>query len=240
MEAWKALRALGREGGPALVLLLQEGTPQVKMAAATLLGCLDQRSLLPLCRALGDPDPEVAAAGAFALGDLGCSQAAPRLLLEVLPAPTRSAPLVRAAAASSLLELGAPWGVPFLLGLLQAGCPGNGPLAKAFHLPEKERWALEKEIGLRALRRLSGKRFGLEPEQGWKDLRKGAQKWEAWWKEEKAKVLSRTSPKALQALRSALARLEKALPNLSPGERTRARAWIRETRRILEEGKGVE
>ncbi len=236
--AWRKVKDLGEKGGPVLVRILTEGPPQSRMAAATLLGCLSPRSLLPLCRALDDPDPEVGAAAAFALGDLGDGRALPRLLLEVLPAPSPRAPVVRAAAASSLYELGSTSGIPFLLGLLQAGTPGNGPRARAFHLPEKDRWALEKEIGLRVLRRLSGKRFGLEPEQGWADLKKGAAAWSAWWKAEGKRKKKPLGRKARKALEEALLRVRKALPLLGGEERIRAEEWQKAARRAL--GEGVE
>jgi len=234
-EAWKKVKDLGEKGGPALARILREGPPQSRMAAATLLGCLSSRSLLPLSRALDDPDPEVGAAAAFALGDLGDGRALPRLLLEVLPAPSPLAPVVRAAAASSLLELGSTSGIPFLLGLLQAGTPENGPLARAYHLPEKDRWALEKEIALRVLRRLSGKNFGLEPEQGWKDLVKGAAAWRAWWNAEGKGKKKPLGQKARKALEAALLRVRKALPTLKGEERTRAEEWRKAARRALEE-----
>ncbi len=237
-KAWSEVKALGSKGGPILVRILSEGPAQSKMAAATLLGCLDEKALVPLCRALDDPDPEVGAAAAFALGDLGDSRALPRLLLEVLPAPSPHAPVVRAAAASSLLELGSTSGIPFLLGILQAGTPENGPLARAFHLPRKDRWALEKEIALRVLRRLSGKRFGLEPEQGWADLKKGAASWLAWWKGEGKKKKRPLGKEGRKALEEALTRVREALPYLGGEDRVRAGEWVKAARLAL--GKGVE
>ncbi len=235
-KAWEELKHMGKKEGPALAGILLEGPPQSRMAAATLLGCLSSRALLPLCKALDDPDPEVAAAAAFALGDLGDPRALPRLLLEVLPAPSLHAPVVRAAAASSLLQLGCAQGVPFLLGLLQAGTPGNGPLARTFYLPEKDRWALEKEIGLRALRRLAGKRFGLEPEQSWADLKRGAASWLQWWTREGSQRVPPLAPPAREVLRKARSRVQEAFPRLKGKERLQAAAWLQAASRALQQG----
>jgi hypothetical protein len=141
--------------------------------------------------------------------------------------------VVRAAAASSLLELGSTAGVPFLLGLLEAGTPGNGPRARTFFLPEKERWALEKEIALRALRRLSGRKFGLEPEQGWEDLKKGAALWAEWWKKEGSRNRMDLPPRAEAALLEAISRVERAIPFLEGTGRSRAGTWVKEARRAL-------
>ncbi len=187
---WRELEKLGDASAPGLERILESGPRLSRMIAATLLGnkCASKSSLRLLLRTAKDSDPEVAASACLALGDLGDKRAIPSLEKLVEPSASSFDPLVRTAAASALLRLGYTDAVPFLVSILEAGIPGDRGPEKKYGLPIKQRWALEKEIAVSALRNYSGKSFGFEPELGYRDQAEKARAWRKWWEARKSKL----------------------------------------------------
>lgn len=122
-DAWLAPRIadiLTRHGEPAvdpLIAVLDDSAPQPARAwAANVLGEVrSQRAFGALVRALGDPDDEVRAKAATALGRLGDRRAVGYLLEHLLTDP---APFVRLRIASSLAQFGGPEVIDRLVGAL--------------------------------------------------------------------------------------------------------------------------
>jgi len=112
-DAWLAPRIadiLARHGDvvvdPLLVLLSDSNHPAARAWAANVLGEVKaQRAFPALARSLNDPNDEVRAKVATALGRLGDRRAVPPLLEHLLTDP---APFVRARIASTLAQFGGP------------------------------------------------------------------------------------------------------------------------------------
>lgn len=144
-----------------------------RQAAVFALGELGDLDASPfLIQELGDPGPSAYEA-ALALGKLGGSDAV-EPLREAAETHGTSTEL-RTAAASALLDLGRPdLAAPLLKAVLLAGTPFGRELAERHGLPDKTRWALERQLCVDAIRRFTGgETFGMDPDSSWPRLRDG-------------------------------------------------------------------
>ena len=111
-----ALGALARLGDPSLAPMvtaaLSDPTPAVRRRAAELAAAVPAVPLVALAGLLDDPDPLVAEAACWALGERQDTAAVERL---VAPAGSHPDPLVREAAVAALGALGDPRGLPAVL-----------------------------------------------------------------------------------------------------------------------------
>lgn len=126
--------------------------------------------------ALLDAPPSVAARAAMALGK--CEpDAAHRSLLAAMNRHDLD-PLVRTAAAATLLDLGDRRVAPrFLAAILLAGSPAGEATRDRAGLPDKTRWAHERTLAVDAIRRATnGIDFGLHPDAPWPELAAGTER----------------------------------------------------------------
>lgn len=143
------VRVAGPRASPAWRRALADPVPGVRRRACEVSPAVRPRSCRHLVEALADPDPGVAEAAAWALGELGRPAVAAGAV-DALGAAVKSHPdpLVREAAVAALGSLGDPAGLTAVL----AGCADRAPVRRravvalaAFEGPQVEA-ALERAL----------------------------------------------------------------------------------------------
>jgi HEAT repeat protein len=158
---WDALVSRGEAAVPALVRVLGNGNLAARQAAAQLLGEVGlPLAVHDLARGLGDEAFEVQACCAEALGKIGDRSAVVDLLRWKVE-PKRH-PVARARIAAALAALGSRAGFPDLLSALYG---------KVFVI----------RIALEALRRHTGKNFGMDAYALRTERESRANLWKTWW-----------------------------------------------------------
>ncbi len=171
-----AMRAVLAEGdAPALADALQAlpGAPGSQAALFTL-GELGDRTAAEVLLAHLRRAPPLGPEAALSLGRIGAADAAPAL--RAAAADRTVAATTRAAAACALLDLGERREAqPMLCAVLVAGTPYAAEHGE-HGLPDRQRWALERQMVIATLQRHCGTDFGLDPDAPWPVLRDGARR----------------------------------------------------------------
>lgn len=174
--AGRAALARGPSIVPAVVdaLRREPNAPGAQLALAVLGKLADPRAADLLERfAIGSDDHGYEAC--LALGRIG-DRTRIGVLREIVDDRSRT-PTRRAAAACGLLDLGeTETSLPFLHAILLAGTPAGVETSNRYGLPDRARWALEREMTIDALRRHTGDDFGLDPDSPWPALERGAER----------------------------------------------------------------
>ena len=169
--------AHGSAAVPALIteLRARPGAAGAQPAIA-ILGALGEQRALPLLQEILRADGPHAYEAALAMGRTKV-RAATSELLPVLLDPRRT-PLVRAASAAALLDLGqAKEAVAFFYALFTVDTSAAGPAVREQGLSSKPRWALERNVAIDAIRRSTGgETFGLDADAPWPQLAAAAAK----------------------------------------------------------------
>ena len=180
---WPKAHQLGASASSTLVECLREHPEGPgRQAAIHLLGVWRNREAGPYLRQVltdGSADATdqalalITPEAAVALGALGDRAAIPVLVATVRDQDR--ATTTRTAAAGALLDLGhIEDAVPLLQAVLLAATPYGQELEQHHGLPEKTRWAFERNLAIEAIRRFTGgKTFGLDEDAPWPTLSKG-------------------------------------------------------------------
>ena len=166
--------AAGPGEAPALIAALRDATDAPgRQAALFALGELGGDGAAEYLIEQVASDGAFAYEAALALGKLKATGAIEPLTAAA--ADAHRATTTRTAAACALLDLGATrQALPLLTAVLLAGTPDGRELGTAHGLPDKPRWALERNLGIAAVQRYAGGNdFGLDADSSWPRLRSG-------------------------------------------------------------------
>jgi HEAT repeat protein len=152
--------------------------PGLQVAVA-ILGKLGNPRAIPLLEDLLRERSGISGEAALALGRLP-SPASRQVLLEEMSYRSGS-PLNRTCAAIALMDLDdVDASLPFLRAILLAGTPAGLPLQKELGLPDRARWAHERDLAIEAIGRLfDGETFGLDSDSPWPRLKAAVERMDA-------------------------------------------------------------
>ncbi len=174
-EAARPVLEAGGDATPALIQAIDANPdgPGVQPALAVL-GEFGRPAAVPLLERWLDDDRIGAYEAALSLGHMRAERSRSRLRA-TMSDPDRPA-VMRTAAACALLDLGAVTdATPLLHAVLIAGTPAGVEPAAQHGLPDKPRWALERNLVIDAVKRhTGGEDFGLDADSPWPKLSEAA------------------------------------------------------------------